>query len=140
MSVIIVVVKILVVLNICNAMTMKQIRSTGKMMRKTCQPKNNVADEKIDPMIKGVFIEEKEVMCYVACIMKMANAIKNGKLNYEAAMKQADLLLPEEIKEPAKEAITACRKITDSYKDVCEASFYVTKCIYNHNPSIFYFP
>lgn len=31
--------------------------------------------EKIDPMIKGEFIEEKEVMCYVACIMKMANAV-----------------------------------------------------------------
>ncbi|XP_046967870.1 general odorant-binding protein 72-like [Vanessa cardui] len=140
MSIIIAIVKILAVLNICNAMTMKQIKSTGKMMRKTCQPKNNVADDKIDSMIKGVFIEEKEVMCYVACIMKMANAIKNGKLNYEAAMKQADLLLPDEIREPAKEAITACRKIADSYKDICEASFYVTRCIYNHNPSVFYFP
>lgn len=31
--------------------------------------------EKIDPIIKGEFIEEKEVMCYVACIMKMANAV-----------------------------------------------------------------
>ncbi|CAH2090303.1 unnamed protein product [Euphydryas editha] len=121
-------------------MTMKQIKSTGKMMRKTCQPKNNVADEKIDPLAKGEFIEEKEVMCYTACIMKMANAIKNGKLNFEAAIKQADLLLPEEIKEPAKEAITACKKVADSYKDVCEVSFFVTKCIYNHNPSIFYFP
>lgn len=28
-------------------MTMKQIRNTGKMMRKSCQPKNNVADGKI---------------------------------------------------------------------------------------------
>lgn len=75
-------------------------------MRKTCQPKNNVADgklntinitisvqqtifiainrklkhksvsEKIDKMSEGVFIEEKEVMCYVACIMKMANAVR----------------------------------------------------------------
>ncbi|CAG9583160.1 unnamed protein product [Danaus chrysippus] len=61
-------------------------------------------------MGKGIFAEEKEVMCYVACIMKMANAIKNNKLNYEAAIKQADLLLPDEIKEPAKEAITACKK------------------------------
>ncbi|XP_026731025.1 general odorant-binding protein 72-like isoform X1 [Trichoplusia ni] len=121
-------------------MTMKQIRNTGKMMRKSCQPKNNVADEKIDPLADGVFIEEKEVKCYMACIMKMANTIKNGKLNYEAAMKQADLLLPDEIKESAKEAITACRKVADSEKDICEASFKTTKCIYNENPSIFYFP
>lgn len=26
-------------------------------------------------------------------------------------MKQADMLLPDDIKEPAKEAITACRKV-----------------------------
>ncbi|XP_039756858.1 general odorant-binding protein 72-like isoform X1 [Pararge aegeria] len=140
MSILIAVVKFLVAIALCNAMTMKQIKSTGKMMRKTCQPKNNVADEKIDPLSEGVFIEEKEVMCYVACIMKMANAVKNNKLNYEAAMKQADLLFPEEIKQPAKDAITACKKVSESYKDICEASFYVTKCIYNHNPAIFYFP
>ncbi|XP_072931513.1 general odorant-binding protein 72-like [Epargyreus clarus] len=140
MSVLVDIAKFLLIVTLCNAMTMKQIRSTGKMMRKTCQPKNNVADEKIDPIAEGVFIEEKEVMCYIACIMKMANAIKNGKLNYEAAMKQADLLLPDEIKEPAKAAITACRKVADSYKDICEASFHITKCIYTENPAVFYFP
>ncbi|XP_013136236.1 PREDICTED: general odorant-binding protein 72-like [Papilio polytes] len=140
MSILTVLVKFLVTVTICEAMTMKQIKSTGKMMRKSCQPKNNVEDEKIDPLNDGVFIEEKDVMCYVACIMKMANTMKNGKLNYEAAIKQADMLLPDEIKEPTKAAITACRKVADSYKDVCEASFYVTKCIYKENPDIFFFP
>ncbi|XP_045499547.1 general odorant-binding protein 72-like isoform X1 [Colias croceus] len=140
MSVLLVILKFLITIIICDAMTMKQIKSTGKMMRKSCQPKNNVEDEKIDGIATGQFIEEKEVMCYIACIMKMANAIKNGKLNYEAAMKQADLLLPDEIKEPTKAAITACRKVADSYKDLCEASFHATKCIYNHNPSVFFFP
>nr|ALS03863.1 odorant-binding protein 15 [Ectropis obliqua] len=130
----------LTILTLSATMTMKQLRSTGKMMRKSCQPKNNVEDEKIDPIADGVFIEEQEVKCYIACIMKMANAIKNGKLNYEAAIKQADLLLPDEIKEPAKESITVCRKVSDQYKDICEASFHTTKCIYNNNPAAFYFP
>ncbi|XP_026752548.2 general odorant-binding protein 72 [Galleria mellonella] len=132
--------KFLLLLAFCEAMTMKQIKNTGKMMRKQCQPKNNVEDEKIDPINDGVFIDEKEVKCYMACIMKMANAIKNGKLNFEAALKQADLLLPEEIKQPAKDAIVACRKVPDGYKDICDAVFHVTKCIYNQNPAIFYFP
>ncbi|CAK1582856.1 unnamed protein product [Parnassius mnemosyne] len=140
MSVLAALAKFLVVLTVCEAMTMKQLNSTGKMMRKSCQPKNNVEDAKIDPINNGVFIEEKEVMCYIACIMKMANAIKNGKINYEAAIKQADLLLPDEIKEPAKAAITACRKVSDSYSNICEASFYVTKCIHRENPSVFFFP
>ncbi|PZC75328.1 hypothetical protein B5X24_HaOG200787 [Helicoverpa armigera] len=134
------IVKFLTVVAMCEAMTMKQIRNTGKMMRKSCQPKNNVADEQIDPIAEGVFNEDKEVKCYMACIMKMANTIKNGKLNYEAAIKQADLLLPDDIKEPAKEAITACRKVADAYKDICDASFHITKCIYTQNPGIFYFP
>nr|QJT73740.1 odorant-binding protein [Dioryctria abietella] len=132
--------RFLLFLAVCEAMTMKQIKNTGKMMRKTCQPKNNVADEKIDPLNDGVFIDEKEVKCYMACIMKMANTIKNGKLNFEAAFKQVDLLLPEDLKAPTKEAMNACRKVPDDYKDICDASFHVTKCIYNHNPSIFYFP
>nr|AFG73000.1 odorant-binding protein 2 [Cnaphalocrocis medinalis] len=132
--------KFLMVLAMCNAMTMKQIKNTGKMMRKSCQPKNNVADEKIDPLGDGVFIDEKEVKCYMACIMKMANTMKNGKPNYEAAIKQVDLLLPEEIKQPAKEALAACKKVPDAHKDPCDAAFHVTKCIYNHNPSIFFFP
>ncbi|XP_030023055.2 general odorant-binding protein 72 [Manduca sexta] len=135
-----VVAKFFILLSLGEAMTMKQIRNTGKMMRKQCQPKNNVEDEKIDPLGKGVFINEKEVKCYMACIMKMANTIKNGKINYEAAMKQADLLLPEDIKELAKEALTSCRKVADSHKDVCDAAFYISKCIYEYNPDIFYFP
>lgn len=73
------------------------------MMRKTCQPKNNVEDgklkksvefvilivacfhityifsDKIDPIAKGIFIDEKEVKCYMACIMKMANTVS---INY----------------------------------------------------------
>lgn len=32
--------------------------------------------EKIDPLADGVFIEEKEVKCYMACIMKMANTVR----------------------------------------------------------------
>nr|QCF41935.1 odorant binding protein [Athetis dissimilis] len=134
------IVKFLILVATCEAMTMKQIRNTGKMMRKSCQPKNNVEDEKIDPIAEGVFIDEKEVKCYMACIMKMANTIKNGKLNFDAAIKQADLLLPDEVKEPAKEAILACKKAADPHKDICDASFHVTKCIYNQNPGIFYFP
>ncbi|CAG9788063.1 unnamed protein product [Diatraea saccharalis] len=110
------------------------------MMRKSCQPKNNVADDKIDPLNEGVFIDEKEVKCYVACIMKMANTIKNGKPNYEATVKQIDLLLPDDIKEAAKEALTACKKVPDAYKDGCDAAFHITQCIYNYNPEIFFFP
>ncbi|XP_041981621.1 uncharacterized protein LOC121735019 [Aricia agestis] len=121
-------------------MTMKQLKATAKTMRKSCQPKNNVSDEKIDPINEGVFYEEKEVMCYMACIMKMANAIKNNKLSYDSAVKQVDLLLPEELKEPAKAALAACRKVAEGYKDICEAAFHTTKCIYNFNPDIFFFP
>ncbi|XP_059062345.1 general odorant-binding protein 72-like [Achroia grisella] len=135
-----IVAKFLLLFAFCDAMTMKQIRNTGKMMRKQCQPKNNVEDEKIDPINDGVFIDEKEVKCYMACVMKMANAVKNGKLDYPSALKQVDLLLPDEIKQPAKDAIIACKKVSDPYKDICDAVFHVTKCIYNHNPGIFYFP
>ncbi|KAJ2951807.1 hypothetical protein O0L34_g13971 [Tuta absoluta] len=140
MVLLIVVVKFLVFMTYCDAMTMKQIRNTGKMIRKTCLPKTNVEEEKIDKITEGVFIEEKEVMCYMACVMKMANTFKNGKFNYESAMKQADMLLPDEIKEPAKVVLTTCKKVPDAYKDPCEGSFHLAKCLQKENPAIFFFP
>ncbi|KAI8432146.1 hypothetical protein MSG28_004620 [Choristoneura fumiferana] len=76
------------ILQKAKAMTMKQIRNTGKMIRKSCQPKNNVEDEKIDPIKDGVFIEEKEVMCYMACVMKMANTM-DGKGMFDVAGAEA---------------------------------------------------
>lgn len=35
--------------------------------------------------------------------------MKKNKVNYDAAMKQMDMLMPEELKEPYKTALTTCK-------------------------------
>ncbi|GBP31820.1 General odorant-binding protein 72 [Eumeta japonica] len=119
-----------------DAMTRQQLKNSGKLMKKTCMPKNDVTEDQVGEIEKGKFIEERNVMCYIACIYQMSQIVsaerigyvkdvmkvmklegivmvKNNKLNYDATIKQVDLLYPPDMKEAVKAAITKCR-------DVCE--------------------
>lgn len=60
--------------------------------------------------------------------------MKKAKVNFAAAMKQIDILLPEELKEPNKNALTLCKDSTQGIKDNCEAGYALVKCLYNNNP------
>jgi hypothetical protein len=35
--------------------------------------------------------------------------MKKGKLNYESALKQIDVMLPDELKEPTKNSLEQCK-------------------------------
>ncbi|RVE46998.1 hypothetical protein evm_008382 [Chilo suppressalis] len=67
------------------------------------------------------------------------NQIKNNKLNYEASLKQVDIMYPAELKESAKKSIENCKHISNKYKDICEASYWTAKCMYEDNPKDFVF-
>lgn len=136
-------------------LTLAQLKNTGKVMKNVCQPKNNVThgtiisfiyclytmwlnniefSDQIKNIQKGDFPEDRNVKCYIACILQMARMVrifpfktselssywlvkmfqmKNGKLNYDAAVKQIDLMFPEEMKTPVKKALSDCRKVRE---------------------------
>ncbi|XP_026730664.1 uncharacterized protein LOC113495867 [Trichoplusia ni] len=123
-----------------DAMTREQIKNSGKMIKKTCMPKNNVSEEQVGDISKGKFIEERNVMCYIACVYKMGQTIKGNTVNYDMMIKQVEMIFPSEIKAPVKEAIESCRGVAKKYKDVCEVSYWTAKCIYDYNPANFLFP
>lgn len=60
--------------------------------------------------------------------------MKKTKVNYEAAMKQIDIMMPDEMKEPNKNALTACKDTTAGMKDPCEAGYTMIQCIVKVNP------
>ncbi|XP_013191567.1 general odorant-binding protein 72 [Amyelois transitella] len=128
-----------VIIGIVDGMTRAQLKNSGKMLRKNCLAKVKVEEELIADIEKGKFIEDKDVMCYIACIYQMTQVVKNNKLSYEAAIKQVDLMYPAEIKEAVKKSVTNCKDIPKKYKDLCEASYYTAKCIYEDNPKDFIF-
>ncbi|XP_053608372.1 general odorant-binding protein 72 [Plodia interpunctella] len=128
-----------VIIGTVNCMTRAQLKNSGKMFRKNCLAKVKVEEELIADIEKGKFIEDKDVMCYIACVYQMTQIVKNNKLSYEAAIKQIDLMYPADMKESVKKSVDKCKDISKKYKDLCEASFYTAKCIYEDNPKDFIF-
>lgn len=59
--------------------------------------------------------------------------MKKNKMNFDAAMKQFDLLLPDSYREPYKSALTACKDSNAGIKDACDAALAILKCFYEKN-------
>nr|AOG12870.1 odorant binding protein [Eogystia hippophaecolus] len=121
-------------------MTRQQLKNSSKMLKKQCMGKNQVTEDLIGDIEKGKFIEDRNVMCYIACIYQMLQVVKNNKLSYEASLKQVDMMYPADIKEAAKATITKCQDVSKKYKDLCESSYWTAKCIYEDDPKNFIFP
>ncbi|CAH2258895.1 jg12576 [Pararge aegeria aegeria] len=110
------------------------------MLKKSCMGKNDVTEDLIGDIEKGKFVQERNVMCYIACIYQMSQIIKNNKLSYEASIKQVDTMFPADMRDAMKASIEKCKNISKKYKDLCEASYWTAKCIYEDNPKNFIFP
>ncbi|CAK1543056.1 unnamed protein product [Leptosia nina] len=95
--------------------------------------------ELIGDIEKGKFIEERPVMCYVACVYQTTQIIKNNKINYDAAVKQVKMNYPEDMKEAMLTTLENCRNTPKKYKDLCESAYWTAKCIYEDNPPNFLF-
>lgn len=60
--------------------------------------------------------------------------MKKSKVNYDGAMKQFDLLLPDDMKEPYTSALTKCKDIANGEKNPCEAAYKLLVCFRDNNP------
>lgn len=59
--------------------------------------------------------------------------MRKSKINYDAAIKQFDMLLPDEIKEDYKSSLTACKDSANGEKNACEAAYKVVVCFADNN-------
>jgi PBP/GOBP family len=58
---------------------------------------------------KGEYPDNRDLKCYVNCVLEMLQTMKKGKLNYDSAMKQIDVMLPDDMKEPTKKSLETCK-------------------------------
>ncbi|CAH0726970.1 unnamed protein product, partial [Brenthis ino] len=86
-------------------------------------------------------MDQKELSFLLLVIMLVSNmeAVKNNKLNVEASLKQVDMMFPPEMKDATKASIEKCKDVSKKFKDLCEASYWTAKCIYEDNPKNFLF-
>ncbi|KAJ6636623.1 General odorant-binding protein 72 [Pseudolycoriella hygida] len=101
--------------------TIEQMEKSSQMVRSVCQPKLKITDEMANGIREGKFPNDKVLKCYVHCILEMTGLMKKNKLNYDAAIKQMDMLLPDELLEDNKFAIGTCKDSANGVKDACEA-------------------
>ncbi|CAH1636936.1 unnamed protein product [Spodoptera littoralis] len=126
------------------SMTREQIKNSGKLIKKTCSAKNDLTEDEVKDVDKGKFIEKKDFMCYIACVYKMGQTVsfnvKGSTINHDMMLRQVDMMFPNDMKAPVKAAIEHCRPVAKNYKDLCEASYWTAKCIYDFDPANFMFP
>jgi hypothetical protein len=85
---------------------------------------------------------------------------KKGEISVSKTTSQIEAMLPPEMKQPAKEALQACKDVRklvvlnsnyvivilflfileSKYKDPCDKTYYSSKCAAEFNPEIFVFP
>ncbi|XP_046967871.1 general odorant-binding protein 19a-like [Vanessa cardui] len=121
-------------------MTRAQLKKTMTIMKNQCMPKNGVTNEQVGKIEQGVFLEDHDVMCYIACVYKTAQVVKNNRLDKDMISKQIDVLYPVEIREPVKKSVAKCILVQTKYEDGCEGIFHAAKCLYDDNPDNFIFP
>nr|ALZ45423.1 odorant binding protein 10 [Athetis dissimilis] len=121
-------------------MTREQVKKTMTIIKKQCLPKHPVTDDQVGRIEQGVFIEDRNVMCYITCIYKSLQVVKGDKLDMGLITKQIDALYPPDLKDPVKHAVSLCIHSQDNYNDLCEKVFHAVKCLYEKDPPNFIFP
>ncbi|KAL0828873.1 hypothetical protein ABMA28_003779 [Loxostege sticticalis] len=121
-------------------MTRAQLKKTLSIMKKQCMPKAGVTEDKVKNIEQGEFIEDRKVMCYIACVYKTIQVVKNEKIDRDLVFKQVDILYPADMKAAVKNAVEQCYGVQAKYNDLCEAAYYAAKCLYETDPPNFVFP
>lgn len=73
------------------------------------------------------------------CCMEILGIVKRTKVLPDAAKKQFEVLLPDELKQDYLNAIEKCIPVAKGVKDTCELGFVLTKC-FKSSMSKLYFP
>ncbi|CAB3244365.1 unnamed protein product [Arctia plantaginis] len=123
-----------------HGMTRAQVKKTMGLLKNQCMPKNSVTEDQVAKIGEGFFPDDKNVMCYVTCIYKNMQVIKNDRLDEALVTKQVDILYPPDLKVATKNAVVICIHHQDKYNDVCEGVYAAVKCLYETDPPSFIFP
>ncbi|XP_053673286.1 general odorant-binding protein 72-like [Anopheles nili] len=118
--------------------TLDQMAKTSAMMRSVCIGKHKASEDQVNMLGLGEFPDNKDLKCYTNCVLEMMQAMKKGKITADSAIRQVDLLIPEEIAVPTIKAFNICRDSANGIKNSCEAAYVLLKCLHANNPKYFF--
>ncbi|XP_017842215.1 general odorant-binding protein lush [Drosophila busckii] len=127
-----------------DAVNMEQFLQSLDMMRNGCTPKfPKVTLETLNRIRVGDFDLEptQDLMCYTKCVAQLAGTLtKKGEFSVPKAFAQMPIILPPELLEPGKKALTNCKDAQKAYKDTCAKVYYTSKCLADFDRAHFSFP
>lgn len=91
-----------------------------------------------DDLRNGQLPNEKPLKCYIHCCLEMTGMMKKNKLNYDATLKQIDMLMPDEMKDVYRTALQVCKESGAGIKDACDAAYAIFKCMYKEYPEMLF--
>ncbi|XP_058803694.1 general odorant-binding protein 72-like [Phymastichus coffea] len=122
-------------------MTIDQIKNTMKPYKNKCLRVTGVDPDIVEGTKSGNFPSDPKLMCFTKCIYNMMKVIKNDDLSLKEIFKTVDLMVPDEYVPQMKKIIEDCLgKANTKTSDLCEKSWLLSKCFYESDSSLYFFP
>ncbi|XP_067637841.1 general odorant-binding protein 19a isoform X3 [Eurosta solidaginis] len=110
--------------------TEEQMMAAGKLMRDVCLPKfPKISAETADGIRSGNIPDQKDVKCYITCILEMMQTMKKGKFLLESSLKQVDVLMPDDYKDDYRSGLNNCKDAVNGIKNNCDAGYALLVCM-----------
>ncbi|XP_070495849.1 general odorant-binding protein 72-like, partial [Chironomus tepperi] len=122
----------------CAKITIEQMQQATEPVRMVCIQKSKVSQDALESMRAGKLGDGKELKCYISCVLEMMNMVKKGKMNVDSVIKNIDTLMPDELREDTKRAVSVCKDFGAGNKDYCDAAYTILKCFFKENPNFFF--
>ncbi|KAG5864596.1 hypothetical protein JTB14_013950 [Gonioctena quinquepunctata] len=138
MRVVIILLCSFLVIDVCRAISEKQMAAAKKLIRNTCQTKTKISNEVIEAMHKGDFSERQ---CYMLCIMNTYKLFTpDGLFDFDGSIKILKANAPDSIADSATISITNCKDAMKTFDDKCVGAAEIAKCVYDDNPENYFLP
>ncbi|XP_017783275.1 PREDICTED: general odorant-binding protein 72-like [Nicrophorus vespilloides] len=106
----------------------------AKSLRASCLAETGADEDIVNAVNKGEFVNDEKMWCYLKCIFKKMGTIKGDTID----TKKLANGFPEKIRGTYAPGIKHCKDNAPVGADICETVFLFNKCLYEHNPEIYF--